>query len=146
MGLLVNMNNKSMFSFIKSSGGSLVSADTETDEWLETKKFGDVILFKPIKARNPKHHSKFFKMLKIVFDNQDTYKTDTDLFVEIKLKCGWYDEHITTKGKLIYIPKSIAFQSMGQDEFNKFYNQAVQVCLDSFIKDEQVMNLIAEGF
>jgi len=79
------------------------------------------------KDRNPQHHRLFFTMLQKAFENQERYDNIEDLLIEVKLKCGWYQEHITTKGKIVYIPKSIAFENMDQNEFKSFYDKAVNV-------------------
>ncbi|MDX8384423.1 MAG: DUF1367 family protein, partial [Ghiorsea sp.] len=55
-----------------------------------------------------------------------------DLMVEIKLKTGHYEEHITTKGVMIYVPRSLAFSSMGQEEFDAWYSKLIDVALLNF--------------
>ena len=80
------------------------------------------------KHRNPKFHRKAFSLFQLCYENQDTYDLFEDLLVEIKLKTGWYTEHITTKGALIYVPKSIAFEAMDEADFTVFYNKALDVC------------------
>jgi hypothetical protein len=99
------------------------------------KKFadGEVYRCEIKKPRNLKFHRKFFALLQYVFENQEKYDTVEDLRVEIELKAGNYTEHITTKGKLIYIPKSIAFEKMDNVEFEALYNKAIDVVLKDFI-------------
>ena len=83
-------------------------------------------------ARNPDHHRKGMRLIRDVFENQDAYETMEDLLIEFKLKCGWYTEHITTKGVLMYIPKSLDFASMEQTDFEKFYDRAIDVAIKHF--------------
>jgi hypothetical protein len=112
----------------KNSNGSVVPADMRSGQYVKRWKTGDVRACNIKRARNYKHHKKFFALVNLTLENQERYKTIQDLLVEIKLKCGWYDEHITTKGKIIYVPRSIAFENMEQDEFNEFYESALDVC------------------
>ncbi len=48
------------------------------------------------KARNVDHHRKGFALINIIFDNQDRYQNMDDLLVELKLRAGWYHEHVRT--------------------------------------------------
>jgi len=111
-----------------------------------SKKFveGEVYRCEIKKPRNIKFHRKFFALLQYVFENQEKYDTAEDLRVEIELKSGSYAEHITTKGKLIYIPKSIAFEKMDNIEFEKLYNKAVDVILKDFIIGDTKENIEAQ--
>jgi len=110
------------------------------------KKFveGEVYRCEIKKPRNIKFHRKFFALLQYVFENQDKYDNAEDLRVEIELKAGNYTEHITTKGKMIYIPKSIAFEKMDNIEFEKLYNKAVDVILKDFIIGDTKENIEAQ--
>lgn len=48
------------------------------------------------KARNPDHHRKGFALINLIFENQEQYTTLEDLLVELKLRAGWYTEHVRT--------------------------------------------------
>ena len=56
-----------------------------------------------------------------------------DLLTEIKLKTGHYTEHITTKGIVVYIPKSISFAKMDELQFQMFYSKVIDVVLRDFL-------------
>lgn len=87
-------------------------------------------------ARNIGHHRKAFALLQMVFENQDIYDNIEDLLVEFKLKSGHYREHITTKGKLIYVPKSLAFENLDQTAFEEIYSKFITIAMESFGLDE----------
>lgn len=86
------------------------------------------------KPRNAAFNRKWRALVGIVLKNQEIYTTEEDLLVEIKLKCGHYTEHITTKKGIIYIPKSLSFAAMDEMEFSVFYDKAIDVILQHFIK------------
>jgi len=118
---------------LKKSQGVLVPSLPVDEEKLSRWKFGDILACEVRKPRNAKFHRKFYALMNVVFDNQDKYDKFKDFIREIKLKTGVYDEHITTKGEIVYIPGSIAFHNMDDMEFEKFYSDAIDVVLKHFI-------------
>jgi len=135
--------------YLKKNLSKLEPADSEAEEVLKKWKQGDVLSCDIKKPRNYRFHKKAFALFNIVFENQDKYETMQDLLTEIKLRSGHYQEHITVKGVVVYIPKSISFVSMDEDEFNIFYNKAVNIVLKYFIPNttrEDLENEIALEF
>lgn len=93
--------------------------------------------------RNIKYHRKYFALLNLTLQNQDKYDTIDSLLIEIKLKTGHYELHVTTKGKPVYIPKSIAFNKMDEFAFQDFYSKSLDVVLKYFLTGmtpEQIEN------
>ena len=115
---------------MRHDGTYLIPSSQDSVENYEKLKEGQEYKVEVRKARNPGHHRKAFSLINRIFHNQDVYTNETDLLVELKLQCGWYDEHITTKGKVIYLPKSMDFSSMDQTEFEGFYTKLVTVAFE----------------
>ena len=112
---------------------------------LKKIKIGEVVRAEITKPRNLLFHKKFMALVRLVFDNQDRYDNIEDLLVELKLKAGHYQEHITTKGKIVYVPKSISFSAMDEYAFGEFYTNALNILgkiinVDSEKLREQVEN------
>ncbi len=84
------------------------------------------------KARNPDHHRKAFALINMIYENQEKYLTLEDMLVELKLKTGWYMEHIRSNGELIYVPKSISFADMNQTDFETFYERIVVIAIREY--------------
>ena len=82
--------------------------------------------------RNIGFNRKAMRLIRDVFENQDTYDEFEDILVEFKLKSGHYREHITTKGVLIYVPKSIDFDNCEQAEFEELYKKWINIAADHF--------------
>ncbi len=120
----------------KNSFNQLEATDMDGENYINKLKDGETVKATITKPRNPKHHRKFFSMLNMVFENQDKYEILEDLLTEVKLRTGHYKEHITVKGTVIYIPKSVAFDEMDQLEFESIYNKAISCCLKYFIKPD----------
>jgi hypothetical protein len=90
------------------------------------------------KARNPDHHRKGFALIKLILDSQEKYTNIEDLLTELKLKVGWYREHVRSNGELVYIPKSISFADMDQTEFEEFYERVMDIALQEYGLEEAV--------
>ena len=134
--------------FLKSVGGCLLPSDDECIEAMNKIKNGTEIMIEYKQKRNVRFHRKAFALLNLVLKNQDKYSNINDLLVEFKLKSGHYEEHITTKGKIIYIPKSIAFSEMDELEFNELYSKFIDIALQHFVSmskeelEKQIINFM----
>ncbi len=90
------------------------------------------------RARNPQHHRKGMALIRLIFESQERYTLLEDLLIELKLKTGWYREHIRSDGELIYVPKSISFADMDQLEFEAFYETLIDVAIEDYGLKEAV--------
>lgn len=89
-------------------------------------KMGKPIELKGRRPRNPQHHAKFFALLGIVADNCEQFAGPEDVLVAVKAALGrgrWLE--LQGASRPIFMPDSISFSSMGQDEFEAFYDSAV---------------------
>ncbi|MCP3683551.1 MAG: DUF1367 family protein [bacterium] len=123
-------------------------ADQESLDTVKKLKKENVYYVDIKEARNYKFHKKFFSLLKFGFDNQrDTNKViydNPDSFrKEVILKCGFYNEHITTKGEILYFADSISFDKMDELEFNKLFDRAVDVIIKYFVPDIDVDEVLS---
>jgi len=111
----------------------LLEPDDEAKKKLKKIANNDSFLMEYKPKRNYQFHKKMFAMLKVVYQNQDKYSNMEDLRTELKLKCGWYSEHITQKQGIIYIPKSMDFSTMDAIEFEDIYQKFIDVALRDFV-------------
>jgi len=119
----------------KMQGGMLIAATQQDHDLLKVWRVGDDLRATVVKPRNGKFHRLAFALLNLVFQNQDKYDTLEQLLIEFKLKSGHYEEHLTLKGKIIYQAKSIAFDKMGQPEFEVLYSKWIDIALNHFMGD-----------
>lgn len=94
-------------------------------------------LFTYKKIRNGKFHRKYFAMLNMAYDNQDQYKNFDHFRKIIQMKAGYYDTVVTDKGE-VYLPLSIAFDKMDNNEFEKLYEAAWKVLYELFAFDREL--------
>lgn len=87
------------------------------EKWLERKS-----------DRNPRHHNKFFKFLRLVVNNSDQFDSAEQLrfCIMAALQRGTWIKP-GRANKAVFIPDSIAFSKMNQAEFDEFYRDAVAV-------------------
>lgn len=116
---------------LRADGRLVPSTETDQEEFEKLRR-NNHYKVQITKARNPEHHNKGMRLIRDVFENQDTYQTMEDLMVEFKLRTGWYTEHITMRGVVTYIPKSLDFASMDQTDFEEFYGRAIDVAVKFF--------------
>ena len=106
----------------------LVPTDEAGEAFIRTVKIGECVAVDARRPRNLQHHRKFFAMLQLIFNNQQRYATLDHLLTAFKFAIS-HTEIIRTKRGDIEIPLSISFAAMSQDEFNAFYNRAVDFVL-----------------
>ncbi|PHS61767.1 MAG: hypothetical protein COB09_17010 [Thalassobium sp.] len=109
-------------------------ADKEASDWHYKTKQGALVELKGNRPRNPQHHRKFFALMNIVVDNSDDYDTVEQFrFVLMAtLQRGkWIEVPHATRA--MFIPESISFKSMKQEDFDRLYNDAMNAILKHFL-------------
>lgn len=104
----------------------LVPDCIDAAEWLKKTKLEQGVIIEPRRPRNTKHHKKLFALLALAVSNWPVPTTTTALLGLIKIKTGYADP-IEGKGGIVYIPRSINFESMNEDEFCPFYDAAIHL-------------------
>ncbi len=144
---------------IKTAKGLHGSTQADHEAWLkfkrnlDTMKEGSWLRIEWARPRNPKHHRKLFALLHLIVENSETYDTIEKALVAVKLMAGYCDVHVCPKtNKFVQIPKSIAFESMGQDEFEVFYSAALDGVLKYVLphidsaRADQLLDMIISGW
>jgi hypothetical protein len=76
-------------------------------------------------VRNIRHHCMLFSLLREVIDGGAWDGSEEALRDAVKIACGCVDTIIGLDGRAYFKPRSMAFESMSQDEFAKFFDRAV---------------------
>lgn len=111
-------------------GRTLVPVDDEGIEALAKVKDGRDVTVELKMARNPKHHRLFFALCQFVRMHSETMSSASidQIKTAMKLATGYVDTFVDCQtGKTAYVPKSIAWESCDQAEFNKFFDAAAGV-------------------
>ena len=123
---------------VKRKDGSFYPALEQDYEICKKVEPGSYVTLKTDDVRDIMHHRKFFALLKLVHHHlpeiiAERLPTQNHLLHEIKMRLGHYDAWITPKGSQLYIPRSIAFDSMGQKKFEEFYSGALDVIFKHYL-------------
>lgn len=111
-------------------GGTLVPASAEAEEALRAMKDGRDCMVTLKVARNVRHHKLLFAALRFVQENTDLFegRTTDVILTALKIATGHVDVFTdTSTGATIMVPKSIAFESLDQTAFSRFFDAAVNI-------------------
>ncbi len=108
-------------------GNALVPADKNAEEWLQAVPEGKEVLIDWRKPRHPENHRHYFAILRLAVEHIDGYD-DTDALLDcLKIACNHVRPVMKADGEMIFLPKSINFASLGEEEFKRFKNRSLYV-------------------
>lgn len=110
--------------FLRVVRGGFEPANAQEAERLRAKHFkiGDVVRAEITKARNPRFHRLVLGLLAKVVDNQEALQTTEQLLTIVKIRLGYCTPYVDASTlKTYYVPDSIAFENMGEDDFRDFW-------------------------
>ena len=128
--------------YVKNTSLGLVPLyDSDLEEKKKLKP-GETYLVTVTKPRNTDFHKKYFALLNLGFTNT---KTGIANFEQYRwwaiMKAGYHEQ--PTKG--FFVPKSISFANMDNDEFSKLYQNTLQVVAhDVGASSDEVIEKICE--
>lgn len=115
-------------------GGTLVPTTPDAEQALRAVRDGREVMVALRPPRNIKHHRLLFAMLNFVIEHSDTFENKDLALIGLKIACGLVDPYIDPgTGKTFFVPRSIAFESMSQDEFNGFFDRACFVVAERWM-------------
>lgn len=87
--------------------------------------------------RNYKFLQKFFALVNMLFENQETYTNIEDLREALLISTGYSREILLMTGEVQLRAKSISFASMKAEEFNKLYNSVCDFIVKKYGFDRE---------
>lgn len=128
---------------VRTLAGLVPSSDDDRVK-LRGVKLGDEVCVEIRRPRNVRFHRKFFAMLNIVFDNLPDEMAAgmgvacvEDLLEAVKIDLGMYALH-NVNGKCVLKTYSISFAKMDEECFGVFYDRAVMVVIDKYLRGATV--------
>jgi len=115
------------------------TAEKDYAKFLKIKP-GNIGRFTSWKERNILFHRKFFALIQYAIyhlpedDFYDKWRNEKSMRTEIMFQNGRFDIHETIGGKKSYVPRSISFKSMDNEEFEKIYKEAFDTIMKHFLK------------
>ena len=119
----------------------VIPIDDKAVDVVSKTPIGEDILVDYKKKRNLGNHKRLFSMLQGVVANSDHYQTVDNLLDILKLKTGHFKTVVGHDGLKYYVPKSIDFASMDEDEFKEFFSRSIDVILE-FTPEEDINSIL----
>lgn len=112
---------------------SLLPIDDRGREIIGKLNGGDKVLVHIHRARYPEHHRLAWKVFSVI--GEAIGKPAEWVLSSLKVRTGRFD-FIELLGGIISVhPHSIRFESMSQDEFQKFWNDCLPIIFEEFMPE-----------
>lgn len=104
-------------------------------------KVGSTVRCRVTLPRNYGFHKKFFALVRLTYDNLplplverwNIHSTD-DMLRRFKRDLGYYTSRTNDRGEREIEYRSISFAAMNEEEFERFYNDCVNLVLYTYIR------------
>jgi hypothetical protein len=143
--------------YLKKTQIGLVHNDEIAAESLGKYRNGKLLLCDLIAPRNPDFHNKFMALLRVGFHYWEPGEVDCKYGVptksfdqfrgDVTILAGYFHVHTRLDGTSRVTPKSIAFGSMSEDEFQQLYSNVINVLLQKIFigySDADVIRMAEE--
>lgn len=114
--------------FLTKTLNGLAPADEEAKTALRRWKVGETLKCGVKKPRDYVNHKRYFGLLNLTFENQERYTSFEHFRKAVQIAAGHVDEVISLDGEIVFIPKSIAYDSLDEMEFSKVMGETMKVC------------------
>lgn len=129
--------------FLKRTLTGFVAADEPSQELTRKYQVGEIYRAEIVKPRSYKHHKLAFALLNLTYENQERY-TSFEIFRKaVAIAAGHVDELIKLDGEIIFLPRSINYDTLDEIEFTKVFGAMMTVCA-GILHDVGIMELEAE--
>lgn len=112
----------------------VVPANMKAQAFYDRMSLGELFEIEGKATRNLKHTKKFFKLVDLVLENSDKFASKEQFMIALKATLG-RGEWVQIEGasRPLFIPESISFKSMKQDDFDIFFNDAINAIIRHFV-------------
>lgn len=108
-------------------GNHLVPSDLAAQELVESLPEGKAVLMDMRRARSPRNHAHLFALLKVACEQLEGYPDTETLLDAVKIATHLTRPVKLASGEIVWIPKSINWAAMPEDEFKRWKDRAVYV-------------------
>ena len=118
--------------YLRKGYGDLIAADEEADEVLQGIQPGEIVKAKISRPRNPGNHRRYFEFIRQTFDMQEKYSSIEQFRKVLQIKAGHYEAVIAPNGKMLYWPRSIAWDKLEEPEFKELFSNVIDAFIELF--------------
>jgi hypothetical protein len=108
-------------------GNHLVPADLAAQELIYKVPEGKKVLMDFKTPRSAENHAHFFAILHKAMDHLEGFADEDALLDSLKMATGHVRQIMLVDGQMVFIPKSIRFAAMPEDQFKRFKERALYV-------------------
>lgn len=129
---------------MRRTGNHLVPCAALDEEALAEFPEGRDLNVSVSRTRSHKQHRFFWALLKKLCENHDTYQRPEQLLLWLKIRLGYVEEVRFHNEQVWWVAKSTSFNSMGHEEFKKFFDAALDVIVSEVIPGLNADHLVRE--
>lgn len=122
-----------------------IPASDEAQDFFAGVKLGTIVELKGVKVRNGRYHRLYFAILKLISENSNPHISPAAALYFAKLVTGTGDAVIDSRGDTHFIPGSISFAKMKQDDFEAFVQQSIPPIVGRFMASSAAQDVIEEA-
>lgn len=126
------MGLKLMEFYASKVDGVLIAVDDDSAEKMSSLGLDTIVKCTCNKNRNYENHKRFFKFLEIAFGMQKHFTNREHFRKWLIMKAGYYDAIVSPKGHTIFAAKSIAYESIEEEEFKILFKKCVATMVNEF--------------
>lgn len=123
-------------------GDRLCPADAAAMAAVHRLPFEKRITIKLQSDRSHEQLAMYWSVLERVVEATGRWHTPEELHLALKVACGYVDKVRLLNGRLVLCPGSIAFDKMGQEEAQRYYDAALKIVAEE-IMDCPIEDLLA---
>ena len=112
---------------IKQLNNTLKVAYNSDYELIKKLKLNTVYQVEIKQPRNYRFLKKFFALINMVYENQETYNNIDDLRHDLIVSAGYYRKTINMQGVEVKRANSVSFSKMNETQFSELYNSVIDV-------------------
>ena len=114
-------------------------------------KVGSTVRCRVSLPRNYRFHKKFFALVRLTFDNLPlplverwNVRSENDMLRRFKRDLGYFSSSVNENGEREIEYRSISFAAMDEQEFERFYDDCVNLVLYQYIPGINRQDLLEE--
>lgn len=119
-------------------------ADRTSEEALAKVKMGQAFVVEVKRARNARQLALYWALCGLVADHSDAYQDKEQVSFVFKIATGHTMPVIGHDKRTYWQPRSIAFDKMSQDDFNRFLSRCIDVVVTKLLPQVTDAELRAE--
>jgi len=120
--------------------GVLLGVDGESIEKLAGLGLDALVRCNVSKKRNLKNHKRYFAFINTAYDMQEKYDSVTIFRKVVQMGAGYFTTTISPKGVTLFIPHSIKFEEMEEEEFKVMFKKSIDYFLSDITNSRGMTN------